>query len=33
MAKVTQLIQHLTANNYIGRQHPITTTNLEIREI
>ena len=30
MATVAQLIQHLTANNNIGRQHPITASNLAI---
>lgn len=30
MATVTQLIQHLTANNNIGSQNPITAGNLAI---
>jgi len=30
MATIAQLIQHLTANNNIGRQHPITASNLAI---
>jgi len=30
MATVAQLIQHLTANNNIDRQHPITASNLAI---
>ena len=30
MATVHQLLQYLTANNYIGRQNPITASNLAI---
>jgi len=30
MATIAQLIQHLKANNNIGRQHPITASNLAI---